>query len=179
MSTYFNNKANNPEEILDLVNEKNEVIGEVLRKVANSNPKLIHMEVAILIYDKKGRVLLQKRSKFKSINPGMWSVVAGHVTKGEDLLETAHKELQEEIGFDVKLDFVKKELQKYDWETHFMNYFLGQYSGEKITLELAEVEEARFFSKDELKKFINSGESVNLKHLGVLNEIWKLKYKNG
>lgn len=170
--------ANKPGEILDLVNENDEIIGEVVRKDANSNPKLIHREVAVIIVDSQNRVLLQKRSEYKTVNPGMWSVTAGHVLKGESLLATAHQELKEEMGFDKDLVFIKKNLQEYDWETHFMNYFLCKYNGEEINIEPAEVSEVRFFSEEELADFIKSGGNVNLKHMGIFKEYWEGEFKH-
>ena len=56
-------ETNSPEEMLDIVNENDEVIGEALRKHANTDPTLIHREVNIIIYDSMKRVLLQNRSK--------------------------------------------------------------------------------------------------------------------
>lgn len=165
-------KANKPEEILDLVNEDDQIIGEVIRKNANSNPKLIHREIAVIVVDDKNRILLQKRSEYKTVNPGMWSVTAGHVLKGEDLFVTAHSELQEELGFDTELVFIKKVLHKYKWETHFMSYFLGSYNGEKIKIETSQASEIRFFAKKELEDFIKKGGNVNLKHLEIFNSYW-------
>ncbi len=177
MNTYFNNKANAPLEILDLVNQNDEIIGEVVREDANSNPKLFHREVAIVLVDNQSRILLQKRSKYKTINPGMWSITAGHVIKGKDLLVTAHQELREELGIDTELIFIRKVLQKYAWESHFMNYFLGKYNNEEIKIEETEVEEIRFFSKKELDKFISEGGNVNLKHMKIFNDYWEGKFK--
>ncbi|MBU0975145.1 NUDIX domain-containing protein [Patescibacteria group bacterium] len=166
-------KANQPGEILDLVNGNDEIIGEVIRKDANSNPKLTHREIAVIIVDDKNRILLQKRSGFKTVNPLMWSVTAGHILKGDEALGTAHIELKEKLGFDTDLVFIKKVLHKYPWESHFMNYFLGKYNNEEVKIEKAEVEETRFFSKAELENFIKKGGDVNLKHLEIFNDYWQ------
>jgi len=163
--------ANKPNELLDLVNENDEIVGEVLRKDANSDPVLTHREVAVVIINSNNEVLLQKRSKYKTVNPLMWSMTAGHVVKGEDILKTAHTELQEELGFDTPLVFIKKELHKYPWETHFMYYYLGIYNNEKIILEPAEVEKVLFVNDAKLKEFLSSS-SVNEKHLPTLNQLW-------
>jgi len=168
--------VNKPKEILDLVNENDEIIGEVVRKDVHSNKELIHREIAVIIVDSKNRILLQKRSDYKTVNSGAWSVTAGHVLKGENLLVTAHQELKEEVGFNTNLVFIKKVLHRYEWETHFVNYFLGRYNGEEINIEQAEVSEARFFSEEELNAFINDGGNVNLKHLGIFKEYWQGKY---
>lgn len=39
------------------------------------------------------------RSEFKDTNPGRWDVSsAGHITHGDGSLDTAKKELEEELG---------------------------------------------------------------------------------
>ncbi|NCN87753.1 MAG: NUDIX domain-containing protein [Candidatus Pacebacteria bacterium] len=167
-----NDTANKPEELLDWVDDNDQIIGQIVRKKANSNPKYIHREVGVLIFDQDNRVLLQKRSQYKNVFPGMWSITAGHILSGEQPLATAHTELKEELGFDTDLTFLKKELHRYDHESHFMYYYLGRYNGEKLVLEKAEVEKTSFFSKDELEKLIESNKLVNKLHLPIIIEIF-------
>jgi isopentenyldiphosphate isomerase len=46
-----------------------------------------------------GKILLQKRSKNKKANPGKYDISsAGHILFGEDSLESAQKEVAEELG---------------------------------------------------------------------------------
>ena len=64
-----------------------------------------HSSVHIWLTDDEGHLLLQKRSEFKDTNPGMWDVsCAGHITAGDASLETAEKELQEELGITMDQD---------------------------------------------------------------------------
>lgn len=161
----------NPKEIIDLVDENDVIIGEIDRDVANSNPDLYHREVGVLILDDQKRVLMQKRSTYKKINPSMWSICAGHILKGDDIEKTAHRELQEEYGFDLDLTFYKKELHIYPQEKHFTYFFLGNYAGQEFILEPAEVEEVRFFSYDELMQAFQKGERINEHYFGVIGEV--------
>lgn len=166
------NIANKPDELLDWVDDKDQVIGQIVRKKANSDPKYTHREVGILIFDQDKRVLLQKRSQYKTVFPGLWSITAGHILSGDEPLQTAHSELEEELGFDTKLTYFKKEFHRYDHETHFMYYYLGRYKDEKIVLEQAEVEKTQFFSKDELEELIKSNQPINKIHLPIINQIF-------
>lgn len=143
------------DELLDLVNEKDEIIGEVWRNETKTNPKLLHREVAIIVYDDKNRILFQKRSRLKQTHPGVWSVTAaGHVGKGEDMLDTAHRELKEEVGFDTKLEFFDKVLAHLPNETHFTYQYTGKFPKDaKIVLDEREAEDTKFMSAEELTKF--------------------------
>lgn len=112
------------DELLDLVNEKDEVIGEVWKSVAHENPQMIHREIAILLTDDKHRVLLQQRSKLKKLKPGYWTITSsGHIKKGEGPEAAAHRELFEELGFDTELKFVKKSFMQSVNESRFFYHF--------------------------------------------------------
>jgi len=146
-------KTNTPEEILDLVNENDEVIGEVKKKEANSNPNLWHREVCVLVYDDQNRILLQQRSFKKKVYPGAWAeTCAGHVSKGQTYEETAHRELKEELGFDTDLKYVEKVVVKFSNETHFAAWFMGKYPGLPIKIDREEVEQAKFADEKEFEQ---------------------------
>ena len=137
------------DELLDLVNENDEVIGEVWKSKANSDPKFIHREISVYIFDKDDRLLMGQRSFAKKVYPGVWSEsAAGHVGKGEDPEIAAHRELQEEMGFDTELKFLKKVISKYPNETHFTYCYAGSYSNEKIVFQKEEIETIRFTDRN-------------------------------
>jgi isopentenyl-diphosphate delta-isomerase len=61
-----------------------------------------HRAVHIWMYNSHGKLVLQKRAAGKDTFPGCWDVsVGGHVTSGDSVLETALKEVQEELGIYV------------------------------------------------------------------------------
>ncbi len=171
-------KANSPQEMLDLVDENDVVIGVINREIANKDPKLIHREISVLLFDKNKNVVIQKRSKYKSVHPNMWSLLAGHIPAGADPEKTAYIELAEEFDLkDIQLHFLTKKFVEYSNESHFMYYFVGEYSGEKITFEESEVSEVRVVSQVALEKMIADGESFNTKYLPILENIWSGTYK--
>lgn len=90
------------EEYYDILNEDGSKTGQTLPKSAVHNKELLHGSVFIWIYNKKGEVLLQLRSKDKKSFPGVWDVsVAGHISAGDTPLEAAVREIKEEIGVDI------------------------------------------------------------------------------
>lgn len=170
-------KANSPLEILDLVDENDVVLGTVSRPEANTNPKLIHREISVLLFDAQKRLVIQKRSSYKSVHPNMWSLLAGHIPAGEEPEKTAYSELAEEFGItDIKLRFLTKKYMVYPHESHFMYYYVGKYKGQKIVFDEAEVSAVKILSQAELHDFIDSGESFNTKYLPLLEEIWSGAY---
>jgi isopentenyl-diphosphate delta-isomerase len=172
------------DEILDLVNKKDQIIGEVWKSKANQDPRLIHREVVVIIYNNLHKVLFQKRSKLKKVNPGIWAeTVAGHVGKGEKPLNAAHRELKEEVGFDTELKFFEKTLAQPSNESHFTYWYIGKFPEDaRIKIEKDEVEKVSFLSPKELETLILSGETYDPIRTGgqpkdMIKEYWN-KYSN-
>jgi isopentenyldiphosphate isomerase len=86
------------EEIFDIVNERDEVIGQAPRREVHARG-LRHRAVHVLVFNACGQVFLQKRSQLKDTARGKWdSSSSGHVDAGEDYDACAVRELREEIG---------------------------------------------------------------------------------
>src|SRR5580658_3836608 len=89
------------EEIFDIVNEQDEVIGQLPRRVVHRDGHK-HRAVHVLVFGSDGRLFLQKRSMAKDTFPGAWdSSASGHVDSGEDYDACAVRELREELGLVV------------------------------------------------------------------------------
>ena len=85
--------------------------------------------VTCLLINKDQELLILKRSNQVRTYKGMWGGVAGYIEKNEEPIDTAYKEIKEEVGLNkknVKLikehDILKftdiyKE-NRYDWEIH-------------------------------------------------------------
>jgi isopentenyl-diphosphate delta-isomerase len=172
---YNKNMTNNTnEELVDLVDKNDKLLGSVAISKANSDPNLIHREIAIIIYDKENRVLLQRRGLHKKIDPGSWSVsCAGHVTYGLTPLQAAHKELVEEVGFDTDLEFFEKEFNQLPSESRFSYWYKGKFpENSSIKMEPEEVIDTKFISESELKDFQKTGNKVGKNTLKHLAKFW-------
>ena len=89
------------EEIFDIVNERDEVIGRLPRAQVHAEGRN-HRAVHVLVFNARGEVFLQKRSMAKDCFPGAWdSSASGHLASGEDYDDCAVRELAEEIGLVV------------------------------------------------------------------------------
>jgi len=93
--------AQNPQrddEIFDVVDAANRVTGQATRAEVHGRG-LLHRAVHVLVFNRKGEVFLQRRSRFKDVHPGLWDTsAAGHLDAGEDYPEAAVRELAEELG---------------------------------------------------------------------------------
>jgi len=116
--------TDNLQEIFDIVDINDNVIGQATRRECHSDPNLIHRAVFVLIFNDNNHVLWQKRSHTKDVSPGEWTTsVSGHVLTGEDYELTAVREAREELGIDVALDFLGKFLYRYPIENEYSAIF--------------------------------------------------------
>ncbi|MEY2408080.1 MAG: hypothetical protein QOF48_750, partial [Verrucomicrobiota bacterium] len=100
------------DEIFDVVNERDEVVGRAPRREVHQNG-LRHRAVHVLVFNSRGEVFLQKRSMTKDTFPGAWdSSASGHLDCGEDYDACAIRELREELG--VVLATAPRRLFKID-----------------------------------------------------------------
>jgi len=79
--------------------------------------------VTVIIMNEKDEILILKRSNKVRTYKGCWGGVAGYVEDGEEPIDTAFKEIFEEIGLEKKdVEFVKlfktqkKGKINIDWE---------------------------------------------------------------
>lgn len=143
------------EELVAWVDDNEQFIKAIPISLANSDQKYLHIEVAILLFDKQKRVLLQKRASTKKVMPGVWICsVAGHITYGETVETAAHRELVEEIGFDVQLTEVTAILNTLPKERHIAHWFLGEYQDQDIVVDPSETDDHIWLGKKDLQKFI-------------------------
>jgi 16S rRNA (adenine1518-N6/adenine1519-N6)-dimethyltransferase len=87
-----------PEELFDVCDEHDAVIGQLPRSVVHAR-KLLHRAVHVFVFNSRGELLLQLRSAEKDEYPLAYtSSASGHLGAGETYDEAAPRELEEELG---------------------------------------------------------------------------------
>ena len=142
-------QAQRGDEIFDVVNERDEVIGQAMRREVHARG-LLHRAVHVLVFDARGRVFLQKRSMAKDTAPGCWdSSCSGHLDAGEDYLTAAVRELVEEIGLRIAgpqlLTPVLRSVACIDTGNEFVWVYRLESDG-PFVLNPAEIERGEWFA---------------------------------
>jgi len=95
-------------EILDIVDEYGNPTGKTVERKKAHEEGIMHRTSHVWILRKKQgkvQVLLQKRAETKESFPGCYDISsAGHIPVGMDFVESAIRELQEELGISVSAD---------------------------------------------------------------------------
>lgn len=160
-----------PDELLDLVDEHDRVIGTLMKSEAHAPGKIIRISHVIL-FNAKGEMALQLRSKNVRFAPGHWVTTgSGHVGSGETYQQAGARELQEEVGVTVPLTFEGTEFYTDDFNhTHeWLGVLHGTYGG-NFTVDPEAVERVGWFSLDAIKKMIADGEKIHPELLFLLQK---------
>jgi isopentenyldiphosphate isomerase len=157
-------------EILDIINDQDEVIGTISRKEANAQG-VMHRIVHVLIFDNFDRMALQLRSDKVDWCPGHWSTaVGGHVLSGETFEQGAKREMLEELGVDIDLEFLFKDLYIVPPERKkLLSVYRAVYEGE-FKFEEGKIVDCKYFTLDEIKNMIDRGEKFHPELLFILNK---------
>ncbi len=87
-----------------LVDEHDREIGVEGRLRAHQGGGMLHRAFSVFIFNDRGEVLLQRRSKDKPLFAGCWSnACCSHPGPGADIEARAHRRLAFEMGMDVAL----------------------------------------------------------------------------
>lgn len=148
----------NKVELLAVVNDRGEIIGNLPRSEIHGNPSLVHRVVHVLVFNTKGELLLQKRSMNKDVAPGKWDTsVGGHVSSGETLDEAVKREMEEELGItSCKPEFLYTYIHSNEYETELVYTYSCSHDG-KINFQKDEIDEVRPWSMEEIKRNIGNG----------------------
>lgn len=172
------------EEKFDVLNKFGEYTGEVATRSECHEKGLWHRAVVVFIISTDGkRVLLQQRSSNKKLWPNLWDITAGgHVLSSELGYQAVIREAKEEIGIDIntnQLLFIgsttSTNISGNIINNHYNEYFVvkSDVSVDKIVLQEEEVQDIKWFTKEEIIERINNNYEGLTDKVGCWNYLMK------
>ncbi len=160
-------------ELVDVYNNKHELMNYTKGRKELENGEY-RISSFIWVINDKEKILLSQRLATSKKMPNMWGTTAGGVKSGETSLEAAIREIKEELGIDIQkndLEFIGSNKRIKD----FVEVWLCKknISLEELTLQVDEVQDAKWFSIEEFEKMIKNDEGINSGF-----EIFKMYYDN-
>ncbi len=158
------------DELVDIVNGKDEVVGTAMKKAAYADKKTIRIGHAF-IFNAEGDMALQLRSRNVSFCPGHWVTAgSGHVLAGESYLQAGRRELREELGISVPLTFEGAEhYVQPDGMEKFLGVLRGTYDG-VFSMHPDDVDDVKWFSMNEIQNMVARGERFHPEFLFLLTK---------
>lgn len=142
-------------EIFDIVDEEDRVTGSRPRGVVHKE-KLRHRAVHVFVFNSRGELFLQRRSRWKDAHPRRWdSSASGHVNSGDDYATTAPRELTEELGITAAVEEIGAvaACRETGWE--FVRIYRAAHEG-PFRLPPAEIECGGFFTLAQIRSWMEA-----------------------
>jgi isopentenyl-diphosphate delta-isomerase len=146
-----------PEEQVILVDELDQQTGTI-EKIEAHRKALLHRAFSIFIFNPKGEMLLQQRSKAKYHSPGLWTnSCCSHPRPGESVEAAARRRLKEEMGFETELEKIFDFIYKTEFgngltEYEFDHVYAGTYTGGHLHPDKQEVTDYCFRSVEDIEQ---------------------------
>ncbi len=139
-----------------LVNEHDEEIGLMEKMEAHEKGEL-HRAFSIFVFNKEGKMLLQRRALSKYHSAGLWTnTCCSHQRSGETTMDAAHRRLGEEMGFDTELEekfsFIYKVNFSNGLSEHEYDHVLFGHYDDAPNINPDEVAEYKYVSINEIKE---------------------------
>ncbi len=116
----------------------------------------------VWIMNSKGELLIQKRTPTKRLYPNLWSITSGGTELGETTLDTAYREVKEELGINLKPEELEL-MMSYKRNHDFVDVWLARkdIKLEEITMQKEEVADVKWVTKGELENLIKEKQTPN------------------
>ena len=150
-------------EIWDIVDQNGNKTGKTtVRGRFNLHPGEYHLVVHIWVISSDGKILIQKRSKYKKLMPGEWAATGGAAITGESSFTAASRELFEELGIKSNEQNLKK-LLRIKRRSSLLDIWMivTDTPINQLRLQFSEVEDARWVTKQELNDMVSNGDFHN------------------
>ena len=152
------------EEFLEVYSPEGTKTGQKKSKSEIHRKGLFHSTVHVWIFTEEGNILIQKRSKKKELNPGVWDVsVAGHIKFNENIKKAAKRETLEETGININTEDLLKigvyrsiNIHPTAIDKEFFHTYLLKIDKNSINLDFKnnEVDDLKFISIEEMESLI-------------------------
>ncbi len=147
-------------ELVDLLNNRKELIGETCERNSVPNGKY-RLSIHIWIVNDKNEIFIQQRSANRKKFPNMWTNTGGACVAGETSIETVFRELKEELNITPNIDNLEL-IASYKREKDYVDVWLLRQNINITDLKFNdnEVQAAKWVTIEEWKKLLIEEKAV-------------------
>ena len=162
-------------ELWDVYDVNRNRTGKIIPRPEGWGQEAYHLIVHVGIFDKEGRMLIQRRSPRKHAWADLWEISAGgSALAGEDSWQAAERETFEEIGIKLDLKSVRPHFT-VNYERGFDDFYaviIDHIDLSSLILQESEVEEVRMATQEEVHQMMKDGRFVPY-FPGVVDLLWQ------
>ncbi len=143
-------------ELLDVYDAKGKKTGAVAPRGTQLPDGKFFLCTHVILEDMEHRYLIQQRSDTKPTRPGQWDITAGAVDAGENSLEAAQREAQEEIGLCLpkeKFQFLFRDVRNHCY--HDVWYIQEAFQLTDCVMQESEVQALKLVEPEELIQLVS------------------------
>lgn len=158
-------------ELCDVVDQFGNRTGQVVTRGTKLSRNEYYLVVHVWIKDENANYLIQQRSAHLASNPGVWATTVGYVLASEDSLNSAIREVEEELG--IQLSPAQLSLfDRHTMENRVEDIWLAKISRDLTGMPTLsqDVADCKWVSKAELEKMVSQGDFFRYSYLNDLLE---------
>lgn len=169
------------QEYWDVRDRQGQKTGEVRAKGLPFEREEFHLAMEAWIINSKGQLLIQQRSVYCDLLPGMWGLTTGRVLSGEDSAEGCIRELKEELGLTVlpeNIRFLTRILRgELIWDLYLVHC---EAELSELKLQTEEVKQASWVSPEKFLEMLEEGLLFRYPEIEqILEEALKIHFQEG
>lgn len=131
-----------------------------------------HLVIHVWIINNEGKFLIQKRASTVQVWPNMWAMTGGSAIRKENSHDACAREVYEELGIKLDMEKAKVFFTKLRQDKITDVWVIRQdFLIDECILQKEEVSDAKWASKDEVKKLIEEKKFINYDYIDKLFEM--------
>ena len=146
-----------------ILDENGNFTGEILDR---NNPRvwekgIYHQGADVWIINSENKILIQKRSKEKKLEPNVWAMTGGSVILEENSLQTIVREAKEELNIDIMASDLKL-ITKFKTGNVWIDTFIlkNDFDINKIVFQKEEVSDVKWATIEEIDEIFSNGNFI-------------------
>ena len=137
--------------------------GEIMKKYDKEvfDRGFYHLGSDVWIINSNNKILIQKRSPLKKLEPNVWPMTGGSVIVGENSLKTIVREAKEELDIDIDINKLKLITKFRTGNVWIDTYVLKcDYDISKMRFCKEEVQDAKWATWEEIDELVKKGQFI-------------------
>lgn len=150
-------------ELWEVLDSEGNPTGEIMEKYDKKvfERGFYHLGSDVWIINSENKILIQKRSPLKRLEPNVWAMTGGSVILGETSLNTIVREAKEELGIDINAENLKLITKFKTGNVWIDTYVLKcDYDISEMKFQEDEVVDAKWVTWREIDNLVNNRQFI-------------------